>query len=117
MYIRKLFVLAFTCALPITAALACGPDFPQELLDNRKASLFDLPEGTFDFEASRLLPKADDRLKAIEDSPGYYAEADADAARTKAEAIGLTAAEIEKVAAMRAASASEAATVVAGLTP
>jgi len=117
MYIRKFLVLAFACALPITAALACGPDFPQDLLDNRKASLFDLPEGTFDFEASRLLPKADDHLKAVEVSPGYDADADADAVRTKAEAIGLSAAEIEKIAAMRAASRSAAAAAGAGLAP
>ena len=38
------------------AAFACGPDFPQSLLDDRKASLLNLPEGTFLFEAGRLLP-------------------------------------------------------------
>ncbi len=107
-------LIALACALPITAAIACGPDFPQNLLEDRKASLFDLPEGTFAFEASRLLPKASDRLKAIEDSPWD----DTGDARTKAEAVGLSADEERKVVAMRAASGIEAATAPgAGLAP
>ena len=107
-------LIALACALPITAALACGQDFPQELLDDRKASLFDLPEGTFDFEASRLLPKPDDRLHTVEDSPWD----DGNDAREKAEAIGLNADEAKKVQMMRAApGSSAAATMAEGLAP
>jgi len=114
MSIRKVAFLALACALPVAAALACGPDFPQQLLDDRKASLFDLPEGTFDFEASRLLPKPDDRLRAVEDSPWE----DGSDAREKAEAIGLSADEAKKVQMMRAAPAASAAeTMGAGLAP
>jgi len=114
MSIRRVVFLALACALPITAALACGPDFPQDLLDDRKASLFDLPEGTFDFEASRLLPKPDDRLRVVEDSPWE----DGSDAREKAEAIGLSADEAKKVQMMRAApGASAAETMGAGLAP
>ena len=114
MFIRRVVFLAFACALPLTATLACGPDFPQDLLDDRKASLFDLPEGTFDFEASRLLPRPDDRLRAVEDSTAD----DPGDAREKAEAIGLNADEAKKVRMMRAApGVSAAATIGAGLAP
>jgi hypothetical protein len=107
-------LIALACALPLTAALACGPDFPQNLLDDRKASLFDLPEGTFDFEASRLLPKPDDHLHAVEESQWD----EGNDTREKAEAIGLNADEAKKVQMMRAApGASAAATMGAGLAP
>jgi tetratricopeptide (TPR) repeat protein len=112
--IRKVALLSLACALPIAAALACGPDFPQQLLDDRKASLFNLPEGTFDFEASRLLPKPEDHLHAVEDSPWD----DGSDAREKAEAIGLNADEVKKVQMMRAAPGlNAAATMGQGLAP
>lgn len=114
MCIRRIVVLALACALPLSATLACGPDFPQNLLDDRKASLFDLPDGTFDFEAAHLLPAPGDHLRAVEDTDSD----DASDAHTKAEAIGLSADEASKVKAMRAASnlgAAEAAG--AGLAP
>jgi hypothetical protein len=110
---RALFALA-ACALPLAGAWACGPDFPQRLLDDRKATLLGLPEGTFYFEASRLLPKPGDALRPVEGSPWD----DADQARDKADAAGLSAEEIAKVKAMRsAADAGAAATAGAGLAP
>ena len=48
-----LCVLSASLALP---ALACGPDFPSTLLADRGAALLELPEGSFDAEASRLVP-------------------------------------------------------------
>ena len=39
-------------------AIACGPDFPAELLGDRAATLNDLPEGAFYFEAARLVAPA-----------------------------------------------------------
>ena len=38
-------------------ALACGPDFPLELLSNRTQTLQGMPSGSFDFEAANLLVK------------------------------------------------------------
>ena len=38
-------------------ALACGPDFPLELLSNRTQTLQGMPSGLFDFEAANLLAK------------------------------------------------------------
>jgi len=49
MSMHRAILLAFACALPLSAAFACGPDFPQNLLDDRKASLLELPDGTFAF--------------------------------------------------------------------
>ena len=42
------------CVLFPAAVLACGPDFPAELLGDRAATLAGLPEGAFYFEATRL---------------------------------------------------------------
>ncbi|MGH8386771.1 MAG: hypothetical protein ACRESJ_14960 [Pseudomonas sp.] len=47
-------LLCLSLSLPLGSALACGPDFPMRLLDNRGQSLAELPEGNFNFEVSRL---------------------------------------------------------------
>jgi len=46
-------MLCLILCLPLPA-MACGPDFPMRLLDNRGQSLAELPEGNFRFEVSRL---------------------------------------------------------------
>src|SRR6185295_19437748 len=92
-------IVAALCMLPLTAAMACGPDFPQRLLDDRKSSLLSLPEGTFAFEAANLLPHTEDPLRAVEDSPW----GDSDQTREHVETIGLSADEVKRVRAMRAA--------------
>ena len=114
MYMRRVALFALACVMPLSATLACGPDFPQNLLDDRKASLLDLPDGTFAFEAAHLLPTPDDHLRVVEDA---YS-GDTGDARAKAEALDLSADELKKVEAMRAASdVSAAATAGAGLAP
>ncbi|KZN17322.1 MULTISPECIES: hypothetical protein [Pseudomonas] len=47
-------LLCLSLSLPLGSALACGPEFPMRLLDNRGQSLAELPEGNFNFEISRL---------------------------------------------------------------
>ncbi|MDQ0123735.1 hypothetical protein J2W17_002682 [Pseudomonas lini] len=47
-------LLCLSLSLPLGSALACGPDFPMRLLDNRGQSLAELPEGNFIFEINRL---------------------------------------------------------------
>jgi hypothetical protein len=112
--LRTFALIVLGAVSTCSAALACGPDFPQNLLDDRKASLLELPEGTFDFEAAHLLPKPDDHLRAVEGSPWGDAAGD----RAKAEAPGLGAGELAKVQAMRAApDANAAAAAGAGLAP
>ena len=110
---RNFACFALACLLP-TAAWACGPDFPQDLLADRKASLLELPDGTFAFEAAHLLPRPEDHLRAVETD-------DTDAAteaRNKAETAGLTADEAWRVNAMRTAQNRGAAEATgAGLAP
>ncbi|WP_434675607.1 hypothetical protein [Pseudomonas sp. D3-10] len=87
-------LLCLSLSLPIGQALACGPEFPMRLLDNRAQSLAELPEGSFRFEVSRL-GQAIAGLKPTTDAtrnPDYsyddvasYVEQ-----RNKAEQLGLT---------------------------
>jgi hypothetical protein len=54
-----------------TLVIACGPDFPAQLLDDRKGTLLATPSNSFAYEASHLVP-AGDSLRSVESS--YYAE-------------------------------------------
>lgn len=54
---------ALSLALP---AVACGPDFPPDLLSDRTATLLGFPEPMFMFEATQLLPVPGDSLKVVE---------------------------------------------------
>ncbi|TDR44071.1 hypothetical protein DFR29_106218 [Tahibacter aquaticus] len=77
---RTRLFAAFCRALPLLAlalvavpSSACGPDFPHELLSDRHASVYELVDGTFDFEVSRLLPGETAQFKPLEnywDAPG-----------------------------------------------
>lgn len=93
---RRLLCLSLSLplGLPWGEALACGPDFPARLLDNRAQTLAELPEGSFRFEVSRLgqaiagLKSASEATRNpdydYDDMPGYIAQ------RDQAERIGLT---------------------------
>ncbi|MDQ7995162.1 MAG: hypothetical protein AAGC76_04840 [Luteibacter sp.] len=60
-------------ALAGAVALACGPWFPSQMLDDRAATLAAVPQNTFAFEAAHLLPSTDS-LVAVEAS--RYGERD-----------------------------------------
>ena len=91
---RHLLCLCLSLCLPLGPALACGPDFPMRLLDNRAQTLAELPEGSFRFEVSRLgqaiagLKPATEATRnpdySYDDLPSYVEQ------RSKAEQIGLT---------------------------
>ncbi|WP_212626147.1 hypothetical protein [Pseudomonas sp. PP3] len=83
-------LLCLSLSLPLGSALACGPDFPMRLLDNRGQSLAELPEGNFNFEVSRL-GHAIPGLKNV--SATAYSMEDPEYAeqRSQAEQSGLTA--------------------------
>lgn len=51
---RSRHLLCLSLCLPLAPALACGPTFPLRLLDDRPQTLAQLPEGSFQFEISRL---------------------------------------------------------------
>ncbi|WP_426203467.1 hypothetical protein [Pseudomonas sp. TWP3-1] len=87
-------LLCLSLSLPLGSALACGPDFPARLLDNRGQTMSELPAGNFNFEINRL-GKSIAGLKNLTpdaDSPGtLYAEpSDPAEQRDKAEMSGLS---------------------------
>jgi hypothetical protein len=93
-------LLCLSLSLPLGSALACGPDFPMRLLDNRGQALAELPEGNFSFEVSRL-GHAIAGLKNVAPA-GYSMEApDYAQQRSRAEQAGLTAEQQALVKQMR----------------
>ncbi|WP_455805969.1 hypothetical protein [Pseudomonas fluorescens] len=88
-------LLCLSLCLPLGSALACGPDFPMRLLDNRGQTLADLPEGNFNFELSRLgktIAGLKNVTAATHNPNDLYGEENAAAeARGKAEQAGLSA--------------------------
>src|SRR5262245_25714888 len=64
---RKGFFACLTVVcLGVSAVLACGPDFPWQLLDDRVATLKATPANSFAFEAARLVPAPSDNMRAVE---------------------------------------------------
>ncbi|MDO7896542.1 hypothetical protein [Pseudomonas citrulli] len=117
-------LLCLSLSLPLGQALACGPEFPMRLLDNRAQSLAELPEGSFRFEVSRLgqaiagLQPATEATRnpdySYDDVSSYVEQ------RNQAERIGLTPPQQAVVERLRALSdveqiASEAANLPAEL--
>lgn len=71
---RKSVFALFALASAFEAS-ACGPEFPQNLLDDRAATLADLPQRGFAREAASLLPAPDRPFKANERADWIYTEA------------------------------------------
>lgn len=71
----KIVVGAVVAAACLGVALACGPDFPWQLLDNRDQTVADPVGLGFNFEASRLVAAPKDKLQLVEPrdpTRGYY---------------------------------------------
>lgn len=83
-------LLCLSLSLPLGTALACGPDFPMRLLDNRGQSLAELPEGNFNFEVNRL-GHAIAGLKHVTQAVNSMEATDYAEQRSQAEQAGLTA--------------------------
>jgi tetratricopeptide (TPR) repeat protein len=66
MFGRRLSAAALALLLGGTFALACGPFFPWQLLDDRVFTLKSTPSNSFAFEAAHLVALPRDRLKAVE---------------------------------------------------
>ena len=89
----------------VGAAWACGPSFPDTLLEDRAAALLGLREGTFRWEAVHLVPAPAVPLPAEDAGP-----------RSEHEALGLTGAQVSAMLAARGAASADAAyTIGAGL--
>lgn len=98
-------LLCLSLSLPLGSALACGPDFLMRLLDDRGQSLAEMPEGNFNFEINRL-GKTIAGLKnvtAVTYNPDDYSadSSEPNAARDKAEQVGLSAEQQAQVKQLR----------------
>jgi tetratricopeptide (TPR) repeat protein len=102
---RKYWLAGFLIGGGASIAVACGPDFPMQLLDDRAGNLKETPANTFAYEASHLAPKGDGRLKPVQHALyGYNGQADDDelaAELAKDEAEGLTPAQVALLGTMR----------------
>lgn len=66
-------LLATALAAFALPAVACGPEFPSRLLEDRATLMSELAEGTFDYEAALLAPKPAFAFVPVEnpwDAPG-----------------------------------------------
>ena len=66
MSFNRIGVTALVTAACIGVALACGPNFPWQLLDSREETVKAPVELNFAFEASRLVGAPNDSLRAVE---------------------------------------------------
>jgi hypothetical protein len=94
-------------------AIACGPFFPWQLLDDRGVTLKSTPKNSFAFEAQHLLAPPKDKLHAVE--YGAWATSTPQSDFANAEDAGLTAQQQQALAAVRAAK-DDAAAYAAGET-
>lgn len=66
MSFNRTAVFAGLLALGVAGALACGPNFPWQLLDDRDETMSDPVALSFRFEAVRLVPTPGDDRRAVE---------------------------------------------------
>ncbi len=100
--LRPALALTIFVAVMAGVAWACGPDFPQQLLDDRGTTLRATPVNSFAFDMSHLL-KASDKLVASESLVDAGAVASANAASIDA---GLSAVQLQTVARIQALDAA-----------
>lgn len=106
---RSRLSVALFAALTMSPVLACGPDFPNEVLADRAHSLSHLPEGAFQVEVARILPRPDPRWIAVEATDEWDFDEAMRSQREAAEQADLSKAERELVAAMRAGADADSA--------
>ncbi|PXV58285.1 hypothetical protein SAMN04487785_105152 [Dyella jiangningensis] len=97
MYKRPWIVAAVVAGLAGAVAWACGPMFPNQLLDQRAATLKSAPQNSFAFEAARLLP-ATDKLESNEPAP-YGDDKKGDEAQ--ASSLDVTVAQLARIKTLR----------------
>ncbi len=108
MYGHRFAAAALMVFAGATLALACGPFFPWQLLDNRNETLKATPVNGFVFEASHIAPAPRDRMKPVE-FDSWTNEEDRAAAFGKSEAQGLNQFQAGLVQKMREATNGDAA--------
>jgi cellulose synthase operon protein C len=93
---RQWIVAALVTGLAGAVAWACGPMFPNQLLDQRAGTLKATPQNSFAFEAMHLLEPTD---KLTPEAPNVSSEGADQAAQAKA--LGLTPTQADRVAALK----------------
>ena len=111
----RLLAAGVVLALGASVALACGPDFPWQLLDDRQETLAAMPSNSFAYEAAHLVPAPADNLKAVE-FPDFQRD-QAPAQFAQAEAAGLSAEQAAAVSEMRSAETGEDAFTKGAIVP
>ncbi|CAN5909105.1 hypothetical protein BH11PSE3_BH11PSE3_07020 [soil metagenome] len=86
MSFNRIVLAGFLAVVALGTAMACGPDFPWQLLDNRDSTVSDRIELNFAYEAARLVSPPGDGRRAIETDRGSQPAMD--------EAVGAEQAEI-----------------------
>lgn len=113
--LHRLAVCLAAC-LP-AATLACGPDFPTRVLEQREAHLLQMPDEGFAFDVQRLVPAPDPALPVHEDAwlaePHSPQLAHEKALREAALARGETPVEADILAYQRGAAAWHAGEIAA----
>ncbi len=101
---RQWIVAALVTGLAGSVAWACGPMFPNQLLDQRAGTLKATPQNSFAFEAMHLLEPTD---QLTPEAPNVSADGADQAAQAKA--LGLSPAQADRVAALKQAANGAAA--------
>ena len=107
MFKRSWIVAAVVAGLAGAVAWACGPMFPNQLLDHRGETLKAVPQNSFAFEAMHLLVATD---KLAVEEPSVYdngGEHKDDAAQAKS--LGLSTAQLARMNTLRALDDGDAA--------
>lgn len=68
----RTMIVALAAVAAIGSALACGPDFPWQLLDDRHTTMTDPVAFGFAFDATRLVAAPQDKLRATEQADNDY---------------------------------------------
>ena len=69
---HRITIAALVAVAAVGGALACGPDFPWQLLDDRHATMTEPVAFGFSFDATRLVAPPQDRLRAAEQLDSSY---------------------------------------------
>ena len=69
---HRIMIAALVTGAAVGGALACGPDFPWQLLDDRQATMTEPVAFGFSFDATRLVAPPQDKLRAAEQLDSSY---------------------------------------------
>jgi tetratricopeptide (TPR) repeat protein len=69
---HRITIATLVAVAAVGGALACGPDFPWQLLDDRHTTMTEPVAFGFSFDAARLVAPPGDRLRAAEQSDSGY---------------------------------------------